>query len=474
MKINSTFTAAKWADSMKIWEKNTSSLEEIILGVYKSIPSFNTHYNYFRKSPSKNELDKYIKLNTDSILAFTFLLQSDHYFYDQYFDAYIFSSILESSSTLDERAYKMLFSALISNYTNDINLYDLSLDELYKESIKRFNKLFEPLEKCGLLSKYPITNFKEFCKKKNTTPIETIRKLNITIAPNSKLVREVTKSLIIDEINSTDFSFFSELSEKIVKQNMFNWEEDGTELFGHTIIRSVLNKFSKVDIHESWVNLILNQASDPRTAKNSKLYLKWWSRIDDKLISRFVQVISHGDILIFLNALSDFAKHGDKEMARMFDSRKRLLVGLSLQNLIDESRLFLPLSVIEYLKKERPGLNLDFVGILNGSYGKSLIYLKAGDTHIIEGSHNCKIRMYKDKLVREDLLDSKIKQWEYDQLTVGMEKRHYIKFLEEPFAKAHDKNGKWKIQAITFLKKSLEFKPEQLMTEKEISSFRYG
>ena len=83
MKINSTFTAAKWADSMKIWEKNTSSLEEIILGVYKSIPSFNTHYNYFRKSPSKNELDKYIKLNTDSILAFTFLLQSDHYFYDQ-------------------------------------------------------------------------------------------------------------------------------------------------------------------------------------------------------------------------------------------------------------------------------------------------------------------------------------------------------------------------------------------------------
>ena len=82
--------------------------------------------------------------------------------------------------------------------------------------------------------------------------------------------------------------------------------------------------------------------------------------------------------------------------------------------------------------------------------------------------------MYKDKLVREDLLDSKIKQWEYDQLTVGMEKRHYIKFLEEPFAKAHDKNGKWKIQAITFLKKSLEFNAEQLMTEKEISSFRYG
>ena len=55
-------------------------------------------------------------------------------------------------------------------------------------------------------------------------------------------------------------------------------------------------------------------------------------------------------------------------MKRMFKSRRKLLYGLSVQNLIKKTLdFFLPTEIIKFLNQTRPNLNLDYVARLEAS-----------------------------------------------------------------------------------------------------------
>ena len=55
---------------------------------------------------------------------------------------------------------------------------------------------------------------------------------------------------------------------------------------------------------------------------------------------------------------------------------KQFLVGLSIQNLIDESRLFLPEEVREFIELKRPNLDTSFIAETFGHGTTCIIYMR--------------------------------------------------------------------------------------------------
>ena len=236
--------------------------------------------------------------------------------------------------------------------------------------------------------------------------------------------------------------------------------------------RIILLSNASVDIHKSWTQLILSIASDPRSSDQSRQYQKWWLPIDKVLIDRFVRILSHSEILLFLEAISEFANSQNSEMSRMFESRKQLLMGLSIQNKIEKSRLYLPTKVLKFLKQENPKLDLSYVCNLQGERNKCIIYLKIGDNHIIEGSHNCKIRLYSQFNSQNMLLNPRLKEVSYSKITTGLEDMYWTN-NKRPLSLVHHPNGKWKMKIIEVLSKNIDFEVDQLLTDQEINYYRY-
>ena len=75
--------------------------------------------------------------------------------------------------------------------------------------------------------------------------------------------------------------------------------------------------------------------------------------------------------------------------------------------------------------------------------------------------------------VNYDILEPRIKERQYRDLTTGMEEQYYEDFLKKPYSMTHHPNGNWKKQAIRLLKSHIQFEIDRLLTNKEIGAFRY-
>lgn len=474
MRINDSFVLPEWGDDLKNWEELANKATSMLLKVYHNSPSFTKYYKIFRERPSKDEVNSIISSDSNSILPLAFLSQSDPTFYFNYFDDKIINLILQAKDEISPRCGRLLHNSVLSNLSDDFStLSPRVLRELFIGVGSSVGVDIDKMERLGLFSGRPLSEFANYCVTDQRDPEDLLNQCGIQLQVNSSFLRFVKIKVLLTKLEQLDFRQDSELCATIYQKNIYNLDYTESELVGHQIIRIILSSDLSVEIHKSWTQLILSIASDPRTSRNSIKYRKWWSKIDQNLIDRFIKILSHSEILLFLDSIANFASEANSEMSRMFESRRQLLVGLSIQNKIEKSRLFLPKNVIRFLRKENPKLDLSYVCVLNGSQDKCVIYLKIGDFHVIEGSHNCKIRLYPEFYSENEILNHRLKEIEYGRITTGIEYDHSFGQGAQTYAFVHHVNGGWKRSIINILGREMDFEIDKLLTDQEINYFRY-
>lgn len=211
-----------------------------------------------------------------------------------------------------------------------------------------------------------------------------------------------------------------ELLIEIQKPAVYSSKFDSRDLLGHQILNILIEKAPAQNIHESWLNVIMAIAGDPRIPVSHPRYIKWWNNIPNHLISKVQGWLSRLDLKLFLEALEDFSNASyDPEMKRMYPSRKRFLEGLYDQKLIINTRLYMSRQMSSYLKRNYKAEHLPNFSTIQGG-DKSIIYVDLGTAHLVEGSHSCYLWVYKYLDPAATVFNYAKEQETYSGLTSGL------------------------------------------------------
>lgn len=211
------------------------------------------------------------------------------------------------------------------------------------------------------------------------------------------------------------------LLEEIQSESVYNAPYDEKGLLGHEILKTLIRRAPSNDVNDSWRNVVMQIAGDPRISKSHPRYQKWWLTLDENLIRKVTGWLSHLDLRLFLEALEAYSERsGNDELRRMYPSRKRFLEGLLNQKLVTGTRLYLTSEFRRYLRKHYEDEHLPELYSVS-SNDKSIIYVELGAAHLIEGSHSCKLWIYrgvsKDAVVRSQIN----RPVSYSELTSGLD-----------------------------------------------------
>jgi hypothetical protein len=463
---------SKWSNDLKDWEKLNKNTKSLLLSILNKDPEFSNYYSLFLKWPKLSVIVKSLTEKKKSISPFIFIANSDSSFYEKYVTNSVLKILAENFSSINRTYQGMFYETLINHISRQT-----SNDRI--EQIHNFFKnnsdeqTYSKLLSIGIIRENGYQKLLSYCNQNNYTELDLSEICGLQVYNYQALYKSLEIDLFLEKLKTLDYSKPNKITRYIINNDLFNKEVGNGLLLGHKIISSVIKYSKTVDIHASWLELILSIASDPRSSSLSQKYLKWWSPISVDEQKRFIQILSHADILLFLDAFELFAKNEDRNMARMFKSRKQFLTGLSYQKLISDTRLFLPTSVKNFIKNERPNLDTSYIAETYGNSNTCIIYLKVGPYHIIEGSHNCQIWVYDDNPFPYDITDKNNYSRSYRELTMGLAEEYYSSFLKEPFHTAHYYQGSWKIDVIDHIRNKLQIDADQLMLKEEIPLHNY-
>ena len=162
--------------------------------------------------------------------------------------------------------------------------------------------------------------------------------------------------------------------------------------------------------------------------------------------------MSRLDLRLFLEELENYSNQsGNSELKRMFPSRKNFLDGLEKKDLISDTRLFLSYGAIQYLRNNYNPEHLPkFSRVTSGD--KSIIHVRLGDTHIIEGSHSCYLWIYPRLDPSAVVFDYSKGDVSYHALTGGLNDKMLMKGTPSHANITHSpSNFSWQKKAVTAL-----------------------
>jgi len=204
------------------------------------------------------------------------------------------------------------------------------------------------------------------------------------------------------------------LLDEVQKPSVYNNRFDEHSLLGHKVLEILISRVGNIKVDDSWLNVVLAIAGDPRVPPGNPKYQKWWSQLDKKLHIIVQGWLSKLDLRLFLEALEDFSYlPGKHVLRRMFPSRKRFLQGLDDKHLVTNTRLYLSRGAEHYLRSQYKAEHLPSYSMMRNT-DKSLIYVQLGngDAHMVEGSHSCQLWIYKR-------LDDSAVVFNYSKIRVG-------------------------------------------------------
>ncbi|RBP52985.1 EH signature domain-containing protein [Arenicella xantha] len=178
--------------------------------------------------------------------------------------------------------------------------------------------------------------------------------------------------------------------EEVCSESVSKLSIDEHKRVGHAALEILIERSSASGISEFWLDTILSIASDPRVLKTSESYQRWWAHLDQNLVAKVRGWMSKVDLKLFLDILEQSAT--DEDMRRMYADRKTVIEGLDKLGVIDESRLFLSRQAELHLKRMKDLDRLPNYKKVNDAK-TSMIYLKIGSKHIIEGTHSFKLKV---------------------------------------------------------------------------------
>lgn len=160
----------------------------------------------------------------------------------------------------------------------------------------------------------------------------------------------------------------------------------GHRQLGHEVLSILIGRADEDHISEAWRRTITRIAGDPRI--QGEKYRNWWGKINKEYVKKAKRWFIGFDLRLFLKAIEQYGRaEGDRALLRMYLERKNFLEGLVEQNVIEESRLFINPSMGDYLKRHFKPKELPEYDDVNAG-GRSIIYMKIGRVHLLEGSHN--------------------------------------------------------------------------------------
>lgn len=269
------------------------------------------------------------------------------------------------------------------------------------------------------------------------------------------------------------------LLDEVQKPSAYNNRFDEHSLIGHKVLEILISRVGSLKVDDSWLNVVLAIAGDPRVPPGNPKYQKWWSQLDQKLHIIVQGWLSKLDLRLFLEALEDFSYlPGQHELRRMFPSRKRFLAGLDDKNLVTNTRLYLSPGAERYLLSQYKPEHLPSYSMMK-STDKSLIYVQLGNekAHMVEGSHTCQLWIYKrldDSAVVFDYSKTIVG---YSELTQDLNSRMWELDCGAEEHITHNPNITWQHKALATLNNiGINIKAQEVLTvaDYKIYKRRFG
>ena len=210
------------------------------------------------------------------------------------------------------------------------------------------------------------------------------------------------------------------LLEEMQKESVYNAPYGEQGLLGHEILKTLISRAPTNDVHDSWRNIVMQIAGDPRISKSHPRYQKWWLHIDQSLINKVTGWLSGFDLRLFLEALKNYSEGSrDDELLRMYPARRNFLQGLLDQKLVTRARLYLTEDFRRYLNKHYKPEHLPELYKVTTN-NKSILHVQVGNAHLIEGSHSAKLWIYSGLSEQAVVFDYTKKRVSYSDLTANL------------------------------------------------------
>lgn len=283
----------------------------------------------------------------------------------------------------------------------------------------------------------------------------------------------------IEQLNTIPLGQDHPLLEEVQKAAVFDSRYDSESLLGHQILRILIGRSMGSHISDSWMNVILAIGGDPRVPSSNPRYIKWWKNLEPTLIQAVRGWLSKLDLKLFLEALEDFSyTSGNEKLLRMFPERKQFLEGLFDAGVITETRLFLSYGASQYLRKSYDEKHLPNFKVIADN-DKSIIYVRMPQAHMVEGSHDCSLRIYEYLEPDDSCLAYNNSSPRYTQLTTGLYKHTKTLGYKMIPAIPHSASSGfiWQKKALTALRAlGVQITPKNVLSEQDYLSFkqRYG
>lgn len=243
---------------------------------------------------------------------------------------------------------------------------------------------------------------------------------------------------------------------EICKPENYNSPAEDGRLMGHEILALLIDRSLHSEVSDAWRRVIITIAGDPRVPQGSQRYQKWWAFLGEDRIRKVRGWLSRFDLLLFLGILQDYGESTrNEELKRMFPARKAFLEGLYRQGLISDSRLFVGKEAKKYLNSNYRRHELPEYALVKDLY-RSMIYLRVGEIHMIEGSHSFKLWIFPELPSEINLLNYSIKELSPQDLSSNI-KHAYLKEYHSDWNRiaeiVHNPNISWQAKAIEHLRR---------------------
>ncbi len=331
------------------------------------------------------------------------------------------NDVLSQINLITEKPSSLFIENLFQYYLNEYNEIDnvqyLSQWLVNARKIRKVEQWYD--EK--LLTPNGAKWVAELAITKQTDFDQIIHDLELDQFQSGQFMESAQRIYYVEQLKNIPVNQPHELLIEVQKPDVFKAKFDESELLGHQVLKIIIEKAPSENIHESWLNVIMAIAGDPRISKSHQRYITWWSHIPQHLISKVRGWLSNLDLKLFLEALEDFSKaSNDPEMMRMYPARKRFLEGLYDNKVILNTRLYMSRKMAQYLRKTYKAKHLPDFSLVTDD-NRSIIYVDIGNAHLVEGSHSCYLRIYKSLDASATVFNYAKSKQTYDGLTSRLE-----------------------------------------------------
>ncbi|MFT6908125.1 MAG: hypothetical protein ACJAS1_004814 [Oleiphilaceae bacterium] len=307
---------------------------------------------------------------------------------------------------------------------------------------------------------------------------QVIHDLELDQFQSGQFMESAQRIYYVEQLKNIPINQPHDLLTEVQKPDVFKAKFDEAELLGHQVLKILISRAPTHDIDDSWRNTVMAIAGDPRIPVGHPRYINWWSHVSKDLISKVEGWLSGLELKLFLEALDDFSYSSyDQDMKRMFPSRKKFLEGLYDKKLIKKTKLYMSRRMADFLNGKYKKEHLpDFSIVKDGE--KSIIYVDLENAHMVEGSHQCQLWIYRSLHESAPVLQNGIQYKSYRSLTIGLHES-----MERQGQGAYDyfthspTNFSWQKRAVKSLKDlRVSVTMKDVLTPNEYSVFvrRFG